>query len=117
MVTKEEAAGEDEHACRGVIGPQWSSVCPSTWSYEYCELDQEDVAHSEAPLPSSETTGNTGQGDQNRFYTNPGKPSLGLARECFLYRGTKLFNLLSDDMKQESNMEQFKTVSKAENSS
>ena len=44
-------------------------------------------------------------------------PSLGLARECNLYRGTKLFNFLSDDMKQESNMKQFKTVSKAENSS
>ena len=40
-------------------------------------------------------------------------PSLGLARECFVYRGTKLFNLLPDDMKQESSMEQFKTASKA----
>ena len=52
-------------------------------SYEYCELDQEDVAHSEAPLPSPKTTGNTGQGDQNRFYTNPGKPLTWLGKGVF----------------------------------
>ena len=38
--------------------------------------------------------------------------SLGLAREGFIYRGTKLFNLLPDYMKQESSMNKFKKMIK-----
>ena len=60
---EEGAAGENEHAYQGIIEPQWRSVCPTAWSYEYYELDQEDIIHPEAPLPSSETAGNTGQGN------------------------------------------------------
>ena len=38
--------------------------------------------------------------------------SLGLAKEGFIHRGTKLFNLLPDTMKQEENMEHFKATVK-----
>ena len=38
--------------------------------------------------------------------------SLGLAKEGFIHRGTKLFNLLPETMKQEENMEHFKDTVK-----
>ena len=42
----------------------------------------------------------------------PDNSSLGLAREGFIYRGTKLFNLLPDYLKQESSMNKFKKIIK-----
>jgi hypothetical protein len=38
---------------------------------------------------------------------------LGLAREGFVYRGIKLFNLLPDDLKQETKMSSFKKIAKS----
>ena len=40
------------------------------------------------------------------------KSSLGVAREGFIYRGTKLFNLLPDYLKQERSMNKFKKIIK-----
>ena len=37
---------------------------------------------------------------------------LGLAREGFIYRGIKLYNLLPDDLKQETKMSRFKKVTR-----
>ena len=37
---------------------------------------------------------------------------LGLAREGFIYRGIKLYNLLPDDLKQETKMSRFKKATK-----